>query len=67
VVGVRYKFPDGLIVELTYHEGCSGTPDEWAAAHERQANRGGRATVERFETETPVSRRIWPNGKVEEL
>lgn len=61
IPGVRIKFPNGRIVEFTYHEGCHGTSEEWVAAHLRQP---GDAIKERFESDVPVNRTIEPDGRV---
>lgn len=63
IIGVRYIFPEGLIVEFTYFYGCVGNPERWAANHIRSK---GTATVERFESDVPVHRRTEPDGTIKD-
>ena len=65
MVGVRYIFPSGTIVEFTHHAGCIQPPEAWVEAHRREAKT---AKLETFESEKPVNRRYdsdkdrWING-----
>ncbi len=63
IPGVRWKFPSGDVVEITHYEGCYGTPEEWVVLH---LKREGTATKERFESEIPVHRHIYPDGTVKD-
>ncbi len=61
IVGVRYRFPEGLMVEFTYFHGCVPNPERWATNHIRSK---GTATVERFESDVPVHRRTESDGTI---
>ncbi len=53
---VRYWFPDGA-VEFTYHAGCKGSAEEWAAAHKAMGDRPkSTACVEVYKSATPIRR-----------
>ncbi len=64
IVGVRYSCPGFGASEFTYFQGCVGTPEVWAAAHVAHSQPDN--VIERFESEVPVNRRIWPDGTVTE-
>lgn len=60
-IGIRYTFPCGTIVEMTYFQGCVGTPEAWVKSH---MSRPGKAKKERFESDVPLHRRTEPDGTV---
>lgn len=61
IPGVRWRFPGGDVVEITHYEGCYEPPEAWVALHLKGS---GTAAKERFESEIPVHRRIYPDGAV---
>lgn len=61
--GIRYRFPNGTVAEFTHTPQCIQPVEAWIEAHKRAART---ATVEVFESDVPVDRTRYWDGKVED-
>ena len=61
--GVRYMFPSGLVVEFTHTPDCIQPAEAWVEGHKREARV---SLVEAFESDVPVRRTVYPDGRIED-